>query len=80
MFKMLCYILRLISSITLLLACSLSTANGLSSSLEAQLSRRDALQGFLVTAAGIASSNQLVAPAPANAEEELIDVYFGCGK
>ena len=71
---MLCYIRRTICSIGLL-ACLIRTANGLTSP---QLSRRDALQGFLVAAAGIASSNQLVAPA--NAEEELIDVYFGCGE
>jgi hypothetical protein len=61
-----------------LLACLIRSSNGLTSPLEAQFSRRDALQGFLVAAAGIASSNQMVAPA--NAEEELIDVYFGCGK
>jgi hypothetical protein len=74
---MMCYIQQSICSIALL-ACLISTANGLTSPLEAQLSRRNALQRFLVAAAGIASSNQLVDPA--NAEEELIDVYFGCGK
>jgi hypothetical protein len=72
-----CYIRRSICSIVLL-ACLIRTANGLTLPSEGQLSRRNALQGFLVAAAGIASSNQLVAPA--NAEEELIDVYFGCGK